>query len=255
MATEVFPSISGGASPVRTVNRRVERAFFATMAVLLCASVVLGFSRTYFLAGMVNAPLPNALVHVHGAVFSLWMVLFLTQTALISARRVAWHRTLGIFAFCLTPVMIALGIITAIDGLRRGVSIGPLGSAPALSIALLGMVIFPILIWASWRARRRPDVHKRLIFLATLSLVEAGFGRFPWRSLGLTPAVGAQGMVVLFVLILVGYDLFSLRRVHRATMWAAPLTVAFSVLAVPIGMTPVWQAFTGFLARNVAPHV
>jgi hypothetical protein len=88
-----------------------------------------------------------------------------------------------------------------------------------------------------------------------LSLVEAGFGRFPWRSLGLTPAVGAQGMVALFLVILVAYDLFSLRRVHRTTMWAAPLTLAFSVLAVPIGMTPLWRGFTAFLAQHVAPHV
>jgi hypothetical protein len=255
LATEAFPAISTSHSAPRPVNRKVERMFFAAMAILLCASVVIGFSRTYFMAGMVNAPLPNALVHVHGAVFSLWMLLFLTQTALVTARRVTWHRTLGVFAFCLAPVMTVLGTITAIDGLRRGVSIGPLGSAPALSIALFGMVIFPILIWAAWRTRRRPDAHKRLVLLATLSLVEAGFGRFPWRSLGLTPAVGAQGMVALFLVILVAYDLFSLRRVHRTTMWAAPLTLAFSALAVPIGMTPLWGEFTAFLARHVAPYV
>jgi len=262
MATEAIQSAPGAVSaraarqPVyRPVNRTHERIFFAAMAVLLCASVVIGFSRTYFLAGMALAPLPNALVHVHGAVFSLWMLLFLTQTMLVSAKRVAWHRSLGVFAFCLAPVMTVLGIVTSIDGLRRGVSIGPLGSAPALAISLLSMVIFPILILAAWRTRRRPDAHKRLVFLATLSLVEAGFGRFPWRAMGLTPAIGAQGCVVLFLFILVAYDLFSLRRVHRTTMWAAPLTLAFSVFAVPIGMSPPWQAWTGFLARNVAPHL
>ncbi len=255
MATEAFAHLSKGLQALRPVNRKHERLFFAGMAILLCASVVFGFSRTYFMVGMALAPLPNALVHVHGAVFTLWMLLFLTQTVLVSANRVAWHRTLGVFAFCLTPVMTILGIVTSIDGLRRGVSIGPLGSAPALAISLLGMVIFPILILASWRARRQPGSHKRLILLATLSLVEAGFGRFPWRSLGLTPAIGAQGMVVLFLLILVAYDLYSLRRVHRTTAWAAPLTLAFTVLSVPIGMTPVWHGFTNFLARNVAPYV
>jgi len=255
MATDAFPAFSSARTASRPVNRRAERIFFSAMAILLCASVVLGFSRTYFLAGMVNAPLPNALVHVHGAVFSLWMLIFLTQTTFIAARRVAWHRTLGVFAFCLTPVMTLLGMMTSIDGLRRKVSIGPLASAPTLAISFLGMVIFPILIWAGWRTRRTPDAHKRLVLLATLSLVEAGFGRFPWRSIGLTNAVGAQGMVVLFVLILVAYDLFSLRRVHRTTAWAAPLTLAFSLLAVPIGMTPVWQGFTAFLAQHVAPYV
>src|SRR5580698_11250218 len=85
----------------RSVNRAAERSFFAGMAVLLCVVVFIGFSPTYFRAGMLRAPLPSPILHVHGAVFTLWMVLFLVQTALISARRVAWHRSLGTVAFCL----------------------------------------------------------------------------------------------------------------------------------------------------------
>ena len=127
MATDAFqPRLKTASRSIRPINRSVERTFFAVMAVLLCGIVVFGFSRTYFLAGMVRAPLPNTLLHIHGAVFTLWMILFLVQTTLVSAKRVAWHRSLGIIGFCLPPVMIVLGIITAIDALRRGVRIGPL---------------------------------------------------------------------------------------------------------------------------------
>ncbi|WP_263355703.1 hypothetical protein [Acidicapsa ligni] len=239
----------------RPVNRTVERGFFAGMAILLCVIVVIGFSHTYFLVGMVRAPLPNALVHIHGGAFTLWMTLFLVQTALVSARRVAWHRALGTVAFCLPPIMIVLGTITAIDGLRRGVRIGPLDPSISLAIPLLGMVQFAIVILAAWLAKRRPDYHKRYILYATIGLCEAALGRFPWTQMGLTPGSGAVLSLGALLLIPLVYDLISLHRIHRASMWAAPLTFAAGAFAVPIGMSSGWHSFAALLARTIAPHV
>jgi hypothetical protein len=225
------------------------------MAILLCVVVIIGFSPTYFGAGMLRAPLPSPILHFHGAAFTLWMVLFLVQAALISARRVAWHRSLGTIAFCLPPVMIVLGVIAALDALGRGVRIGPLEPAVSLAIPLLGISVFAIVIFASWRARRRSDAHKRLILLATIGLVEAAFGRFPWAQIGYPPAAGAVTGVGVLVLLVIGYDLISLHRLHRSTMWAAPLVFAVAALAVPIGMSPAWRGFAAFLTRTIVPHV
>ncbi len=169
----------------RPASRLPERIFFAGMALLLCAVVLIGFSPTYYGAGFLRASLQSPVLHIHGAVFTLWMLLYLTQTALISAKRIAWHRSLGTIAFCIPPVMIVLGVIAALDALKRGVRIGPLDTATSLAIPLLGIVSFAILIFASWRARRNPASHKRLILLATVGLVEAAFGRFPGLGSGL----------------------------------------------------------------------
>jgi chromate transport protein ChrA len=188
-------------------------------------------------------------------VFTLWMVLFVVQSALISARRVAWHRSLGTIAFCLPPIMIILGVIAAIDALGRKVTIGPLNPAVSLAIPLIGIIAFTIVIFAAWRARRKPDAHKRLILLATIGLVEAAFGRFPWNRIGLPPAAGAVTGLGILILLVIAYDLVSLHRIHRSTAWAAPLTFACGALAVPIGMTSAWQSFAAFLARNIAPHL
>jgi hypothetical protein len=107
MATDAIQqNLASAGTRIRPVNRKLDRIFFGGMAILLCVVVVIGFSRSYYFAGMVRAPLPNALVHVHGAAFTLWMTLFLVQAALVSARRVAWHRTLGTIAFCLPPIMV-----------------------------------------------------------------------------------------------------------------------------------------------------
>jgi hypothetical protein len=241
-----------GRTAYRPVNRTIEHFFFSGMALLLCVIVFIGFAPTYFRAGMVRAPLAAPILHFHGAAFSLWMVLYFVQTALISARRVAWHRSLGTIAFCLPPIMVVLGVIASINALGRGVQIGPLSPETSMAISLIGILWFPVVIFASWRARRRPDAHKRLILIATINLVPAAFGRIP---IGVPPALRANGGMLLMLLMLVAYDLYSLHRVHRSTMWAAPLTFASLALAVPIGMTPAWHAFADFLLSHVAPHL
>lgn len=121
MSTEAIqPNLRAAVRTVRPVNRTVERVFFGSMAILLCVVVIIGFTPTYFGAGVVMAPLPNRLLHIHGAAFSLWMILYLVQTALISAKKVAWHRTFGTIAFCLPPVMVLLGTIAGIGAIARG---------------------------------------------------------------------------------------------------------------------------------------
>jgi hypothetical protein len=222
---------------------------------LLCVCVFIGFSPTYFRAGLLRAPLPSPILHVHGAVFTLWMLLFVVQAAFISAGRVKWHRSFGTVAFCLPPIMIVLGVIAAIDALHRGVQIGPLDPSVSAAIPLIGITAFTIVIYASWRARRRPDAHKRLILIATMGLVSAAFGRFPWARIGLPPAAGAATGLGCLLLLLLVYELVFIRRIHRSTLWAAPLVFAAVALAVPIGMTPVWHAFAAWLNQSIAPHL
>ena len=248
MATDAIAPPAYGKNPsYRPVNRTVERVFFSGMAVLLCVCVFVGFSPTYYQAGMLRAPLPSPILHIHGAVFTLWMLVFAVQAALISAGRVQWHRSVGTVAFCLPPIMVVLGVIAAIDALHRGVRIGPLDPSVSATFPLIGISAFIIVIYAAWRARRRPDAHKRLILIATVALVGAAFGRFPWALVGLPRAAGPTTGVGVMLVILVIYDLFTIRRIHRSTMWAAPLILASVALAVPIGMTPAWHAFTALL--------
>ena len=96
MATDAIVTPVRRGTVYRPVNRTMERVFYSGMAVLLCVCVYIGFSPTYFQAGMLRAPLPSPILHVHGAVFTLWMLLFLVQADadLGSSRQVAsfaWH--------------------------------------------------------------------------------------------------------------------------------------------------------------------
>src|SRR5882762_4820495 len=255
MTTEAILTPASRQPVYRPVNRTFERVFYSGMAVLLCVCVFIGFSPTYFQAGMLRAQLPSPILHVHGAVFTLWMLLFLVQAALISAHRVKWHRSLGTVAFCLPPIMIVLGVIAALDALHRGVQIGPLDPSVSFAIPAIGIVAFTIVIYASWRARRRPDAHKRLILIATSSLVAAAFGRFPWDRIGFPPAAGAVTGLGILLLILLVYEVISIRRIHRSTMWAAPVVFVTVALSVPIGMTPAWHAFAALLNRIIGSQM
>lgn len=256
MTTEAISApVSRQQPQYKPVNRTIERIFYSGMAILLCICVYIGFSPTYFRAGILRAPLPSPILHVHGAVFTLWMLLFVVQVAFISARRVRWHRSFGTVAFCLPPIMIVLGVIAAIDALHRGVQIGPLDPAVSAAIPLIGIVGFTIVIYASWRARRKPDAHKRLILIATMGLVAAAFGRFPWSRIGLPPAAGAVTGLGFLILLLAIYELITIRRIHRSTMWAAPVVFAAVALAVPIGMTSAWHTFAAFLNQTIGQHI
>jgi hypothetical protein len=256
VTTQELPISSYAESRLPSQPRRTaERIFFGGMATLLCLVVFTGFFRTFFGAGFLDAPLPNPLLRAHAIVFTAWMLLLVAQAALVSAGRVAWHRTLGIVAFGLPPLMIGLGVIAAIDALGRKVTIGPLDPATSLALPLVNITAFAIVIAAAWRARRRPDAHKRLVLLATISLSTAALGRIPWAQLGVSPAAGPVIGLAALILLLVVHDVLSQRRVHQSTMWAAPFVFAAGALAVPFGMTITWHHFADFVMRTVVPYV
>ena len=100
MATTSHPN-SVAAVQDRLPGRKFDHLSFSRIALLLAPAVFAGFARTYYLAGIFRAPLPSLIIHLHGAASSIWIGLFVTQTALVSARRVTLHRRLGVVAFIL----------------------------------------------------------------------------------------------------------------------------------------------------------
>jgi len=73
-----------------------------------------------YVARAARAEALPAFVHVHAALFSLFMLLVVAQTAFVAADRVALHRKLGLLTAALIPVMLVLGWETMIFGARRG---------------------------------------------------------------------------------------------------------------------------------------
>ena len=172
---------------------RYDNPFFSGMAAVTLIAVLIGFARTYFLAGLFRAPLPNLLIHIHSAAFTLWIILFITQISVVTARRVDLHRRLGLLGFVLAIVMMVLGPVTASDRLARHVAQpGPdtVEEVRAFyAVALGDMLIFSTFVYFGYRNRFQPAVHKRLMWFATLSLLDAGFDRWPVFDLYSLPVV------------------------------------------------------------------
>jgi hypothetical protein len=219
---------------------RYDHVFFSSMALLMLVTVFVGFARTYYLAGVFNAPLPSLTIHLHGAAFSCWILLLVTQTSLVAAGRVDIHRRLGIAGFLLACLMVILGVLAATDSLVR--EAGPVGRDPKFFyiVPLTDMVIFATLVFVAFRARSNPASHKRLIYIATTALLIAAVARWPMmhRNAGL-----ASIYSYIFLVALVAYDLWSTRKIHRATIWAGAFLIFVQQIRVPIGRTAAWHAF------------
>src|SRR2546422_1772034 len=148
-------------------GRHFDNFFFSGMALLILATVFVGFARTYFLAGVFRATLPSLIIHIHGAAFSSWIFLLIAQISLVSAHRVDIHRRLGLAGFGLACLMVVLGVLAATNSLARNFAPpgSPFDPRTFYAVPLTDMAIFATLIFFSYRARTNPATHKRLILI------------------------------------------------------------------------------------------
>jgi hypothetical protein len=233
---------------------RSDDLFFSGMAGVALIAVLVGFARTYFLAGLLRAPLPNLLVHLHGAAFTLWIILFITQISLVTARRVDLHRRLGLLGFVLAIVMILLGTVTASDRLSRHVAQPGTETVEEVrafyAVPLGDMLMFSTFVYLGYRNRFQPAVHKRLMWFATLSLLDAGFDRWPVFDPYSLPVVNLICFIPL-LLMMIGYDWWSTGKVQRVTIWSAIFMVVVQQMRHPLSHTAAWQSFAAWVAMHM----
>jgi hypothetical protein len=224
------------------------------MAAVALIVVLIGFARTYFLAGVFRAPLPNLLVHIHGAAFTMWIILFITQISLVTARRVDLHRRLGLGGFMLAIVMILLGVVTASDRLARHVVQPGMDTIEEVrafyAVPLSDMLMFSTFVYLGYRNRSQPVVHKRLMLFATLSLLDAGFDRWPIFCPYSLPVVHIICFTPLLLLI-IGYDWWFIGKVQRVTIWSTIFMVVAQQICYPLGPTAAWQSFAAWVAIHM----
>jgi hypothetical protein len=231
-----------------------DNLFFGGMAGVALIAVLVGFARTYYLAGLFRAPLPNLLVHIHAAAFTLWIILFLAQISLVTAGRVDLHRRLGLLGFVLAMVMILLGTVTASDRLARHVAQPGTETVEEVrafyAVPLGDMLLFSVFVYLGYRNRFQPTVHKRLMWFATLSLLDAGFDRWPVFDPYSLPVVNLICFIPL-LLLMIGYDWWSTGQVQRVTIWSTVFMVVVQEMRHPLSHTAAWQGFATWVTRHM----
>ncbi len=224
-------------------NGIVQRYFYFAMSLLLAVIVVLGFSRTIN-DSLFHPAIPRPFIlWIHGAVFAGWVVFFICQSTLVRVCKVSWHRSIGWFGAGLATVMVPLGVTTAIimdrfDTVQLHISDGH----AFLSIPFYDMIAFGVLIALAIYWRTKPELHRRLIFIATCGLMDAPVARFDYifdHNL-FFPCLD------LLIVLGVGRDLLVNRRVHKVYRYALPVLIVGQSLAVYMWRhNPFWwQAIT-----------
>ena len=244
-------------SPQLRVNALVgeyDRLFYGGMAIAMALMVLAGFAPTYYLRLMGAGPKATlsggpftSLVHLHGALFTAWIVLFIVQTALVAAHRVAVHRRLGVAGAVLAAAMVVAGTTVAIATAARGsapAGVDPLGF---LVIPIFDMVLFATFVIAALVLRRDKEAHKRLMLLAYISILVAAVARLPGVLAMGPPAF--FGLSYLFVILAAIYDFVTRRRVHRVYLWGGAFMIASVPLRLLISTTGPWRAFAEMLTR------
>lgn len=230
----------------RPIGARYDRQFYSGMAIAAAIVVWVGFSPTFFLRARFQPTLLPLYLQIHGALFTTWIALFIAQTALVAARRTDVHRKLGWVGAGLALVMVVVGTSAGILSMRDRLAAQGDEALSFLTTPLFSMAAFATLTGAAIRFRRDPQTHKRLMLLATISVLDAAVARLPFEILRSTawvyiPATG------LFLVAVVLYDFTSRGRVHAAYVWGSLLVILGQALRIPIGETETWKA----LARMI----
>jgi len=162
---------------------------------------------------------------------------------LVRVRKVNVHRTIGWFGAALAAVMVVLGCTVAIVMTRFDVTVlhqkdvDSFLSIPFWDMAFFGTCVALAILW-----RKKPDYHKRLLFVATCQLMDAAIGRFDfWFN----HSIFYAGLDLLIVAGVVR-DLVVDGRVHKVYLYALPVIIVGQSLAVYLwrGNPAWWQAVT-----------
>ena len=232
-----------GTSTLHRLKGFVHRYFYFFMSLLFAAIVVWGFSRTIN-DNLFHAAVPRPLLlWIHGAAFASWVAFFIAQSTLVRVHKVSWHRFLGWFGAGLATVMVPLGIAIAVVMARFDtVQLHQSGADAFLAIPFYDMIVFGVIIALAIYWRKRPDFHRRLIFVATCGLIDAPVARFDF--------VFDHNLFFLCVdlLIVLGVvrDLVVDRRVHKVYRYALTTLIAGQSLAIYMWRInpPWWRTIT-----------
>src|SRR5690349_14908237 len=213
------------------------------MSLVMMGLVIWGFSRTVDVNLFHASPPRPFLLWLHGAAFSTWLIFFASQSALVSVRRVSVHRLLGWFGAGLAALMVPLGVVIAVIMARFDMVVLHQKNTDAfLSIPFYDMILFGTCVGLAISWRKQPELHRRLLFIATCSLMDAAIGRFDfWFNHNLFfPFL--DGLIILGAV----RDQIVDGHIHKVYLYALPPMMAAQALAVYMwrGNPAWWQSIT-----------
>jgi len=244
-------------------NSRADAGWFYVWMAGASALIAFGgFTPTYWARVNAGTFTGAPIVHLHGLLFSLWVIFFFVQTTLIAIGRINRHRGLGLAGISLATAMVFVGVIAEINTIRLSSAAGTEAAVRAFAIIPLTVIaIFACLVAAAIANIARPDIHKRLMLTATATILQPAIARlFAFASGaqigGIHPppllfslGPGFVGDALLIVAII--YDWRTRGRPHPAYLIAGAIIVVVQIIRVPLGTTQWWHSVTVALTSTM----
>jgi hypothetical protein len=168
--------------------RTFRPSFFFWMTLAMAFFVFGGFGMHSFVPALTGAfPPAPPIVHLHAVVFVSWMILLVTQSALVSAGNVKLHRSLGMWGIAHATAIMMLGLSLQLIATRGAMLKGFAPGTDGLYLGLCAFAGFTTMFTLAIRNRQRPEIHKRMILFAMLPVLPPGVNRFWSEALGLAP--------------------------------------------------------------------
>ena len=229
--------------------------FYFYMALACMAVAFLGFAPTYWVPLANRSLSASPVVHFHGLLFFAWSLYFVFQSWLAASGKVARHRTIGMIGVSLATAMTIFGFLVAVNAMKRSAAAGLTDDGIAFAIVpLSGILFFAVVFTLAIAAIRKPEAHKRLMLLASISLLDAAVARWfltflaPPGPLGPPPVpVTIPPALVAYLLLVAAivYDWRTRGRPHPVYVYGGIALIAVKLLNWPISVTPWWHSFAG----------
>jgi hypothetical protein len=157
--------------------------------------------------------------------------------------------------------MVVLGVIGSLVAARRptGFINVPVPPLQFLIVPLASIALFGAFVAAAVVRRRDPPAHKRYMLLASIVMLEAAVGRWPFafmKAPSPVPWLDTAALVTdLFLLPMVAWDLSTRRRLHAVTLWGGLAILASHALRLPLASTGAWHTLAAWMIGLLGPRL
>lgn len=231
-----------------------ERRFYLWLSGAIVIAAFGGFFPSFWGRMAAGTSVGAPILYVHGALFSIWVLFLFAQSALVASGRTLRHKDWGLAGVALVGMMAFSVPIAVLNSLALADAAGFGESARRFSVVpLLGLLVWGGLLTVAFANVRRPEVHKRLVIVATAAMLQAAIARVFILLAGVQAGAGpappvfvtlpAAVVADLFIIAGMVYDWRTRGRPHKAYVVGGTLVVAVQLLVVPIAATSQWLAF------------
>jgi hypothetical protein len=252
-------TVSIGDALTRTPARsNPARLLYAAVALLLLVATLLGFQQFYLhgkaYPGREILPHAKLLIVAHGVAMSGWIVLFLVQALLIAGANRRLHMALGKVGALLAACIVVLGLQVPIAVTRYGPEfpLWGLTRRQFMAIPIISILIFGVFVAIGVWFRRRPEIHRPMMLLATLSIVAAATDRITGLSALYAESIWGRVFGPFFPALLIGVLFLVVKWLLTRSFdrWYAvgyAVLVATSAMIMQLAPSEIWGRFAAFL--------